>query len=71
MNFRIRKIDFRQNRKDMPTANFDSWTPLEDVAKILHQWSDNKDKPHNGSLIQVKTHNKVTTFDAVAAVSKA
>jgi len=55
-------LDTPQNRKDMPSANFDNWTPLEDVAKILVNWSNGKDRPSNGALVQIKTENKKTAL---------
>jgi dihydropteridine reductase len=53
-------LDTPQNRKDMPNANFDNWTPLETVAQILYDWSEGKNRPASGSMIQLKTENKQT-----------
>jgi len=55
-------LDTPQNRKDMPDANFDNWTPLETVSELLVNWSEGKDRPSSGSLIQIKTENKKTHF---------
>ncbi len=55
-------LDTPQNRKDMPTANFDNWTPLETVAEVFLNWSSGKDRPANGAMIQLKTENKKTEF---------
>jgi len=55
-------MDTAQNRKDMPTANFDNWTPLETVASTLLDWAANKGRPAPGSKMLMKTVNKVTTF---------
>jgi dihydropteridine reductase len=55
-------LDTPMNRRDMPTANFDDWTPLDVVAQQLVDWSKGNGRPKNGSLIQIKTQNKKTEF---------
>uniref|UniRef100_A0A8C4Q8P3 Dihydropteridine reductase n=1 Tax=Eptatretus burgeri TaxID=7764 RepID=A0A8C4Q8P3_EPTBU len=48
-------LDTPTNRKFMPDADFGSWTPLEFVAEILHQWAVGEGRPTTGSLIQFIT----------------
>ncbi len=55
-------LDTPMNRRDMPNANFDDWTPLDTLAQYLLEWSNGKDRPKNGAMIQVKTHSKKTEF---------
>jgi len=54
-------LDTPQNRKDMPTANFNNWTPLESVAEILLNWCSGKNVPTNGQLMIIKTEEKKTS----------
>jgi dihydropteridine reductase len=61
-------LDTPQNRKDMPDANYDNWTPLEHVADLLLSWSNGKERPANGTLIRIKTENKKTSFTPVLDV---
>jgi len=58
-------LDTVQNRKDMPSANFDDWTPLEVLTDAFIDWSSGKGRPANGSMMQVKTEKKVTTYTPV------
>ncbi|XP_045482144.1 dihydropteridine reductase [Harmonia axyridis] len=53
-------LDTPMNRKWMPNADFTSWTPLEYVAGLLHDWIENKNRPGNGSLLQLSTKNSKT-----------
>jgi len=46
-------LDTPMNRKWM--KHDDTWTPLEDVAKILYGWLNKQDLPPNGSLVQLIT----------------
>eukprot|EP01118_Nematostelium_gracile_P001890 TRINITY_DN11956_c0_g1_i1.p1 TRINITY_DN11956_c0_g1~~TRINITY_DN11956_c0_g1_i1.p1 ORF type:complete len:232 (-),score=87.20 TRINITY_DN11956_c0_g1_i1:80-775(-) len=55
-------LDTPQNRKDMPDANFDDWTPLEDVAQSILDWSQGKGTPANGDFIKIQTAAKKTTL---------
>jgi len=55
-------LDTPQNRKDMPTADFNNWTPVETVADVLVNWVSGKDRPKNGSMIQIKTVKSKTEF---------
>jgi len=61
-------LDTAQNRKDMPSANFDDWTKLDELAEQLVHWSVGNGRPHNGEMIQVKTSNKKTTWTPVKPV---
>jgi len=58
-------LDTPQNRKDIPSGNFANWTPLEDVADILLNWSNGKDRPANGSLVEIETKNSKTSCTPV------
>jgi len=64
-------LDTAQNRKDMPSANFDDWTKLEEVADQFVKWSSGEGRPKNGAMIQIKTEKKVTTWKPVEVVHKA
>ncbi|KAH3756879.1 dihydropteridine reductase [Pelomyxa schiedti] len=50
------------NRKSMPTANVDNWTPLEDLAGKLLDWAEGVSLPITGSLVQVITKDRVTEY---------
>jgi len=58
-------LDTPMNRRDMPNANFDDWTPLDTVAQILLDWSAGNGRPKNGAMLQIKTQNKQTEFVAI------
>jgi len=51
-------LDTPMNRKFMKVD--DTWTPLEDVANILHGWIVNPDSPPSGSLVQLITKDGKT-----------
>jgi len=55
-------LDTPMNRKDMPNANFDDWTPLDSVGQLLLDWSSGNGKPKNGAMVKISTHNKKTEF---------
>jgi NAD(P)-dependent dehydrogenase (short-subunit alcohol dehydrogenase family) len=46
-------LDTPMNRKFMKVD--DTWTPLEDVANILHNWITSPESPPSGSLVQLIT----------------
>merc|ERR1712000_769229 len=58
-------LDTQTNRKGMPGANFDDWTPLDTVAELLLKWAKNEERPDNGALIKITTKNKETKFEKV------
>eukprot|EP01104_Vermistella_antarctica_P020960 TRINITY_DN9214_c1_g1_i1.p2 TRINITY_DN9214_c1_g1~~TRINITY_DN9214_c1_g1_i1.p2 ORF type:complete len:248 (-),score=63.85 TRINITY_DN9214_c1_g1_i1:107-802(-) len=58
-------LDTATNRSGMPTADFTSWTPLEDVANVLVEWAEGKNRPATGTLVTVKTEASKTTFTPV------
>jgi len=53
-------LDTPMNRKWMPKADFTTWTPLEFVAELFVEWIRGKNRPTNGSLLQLVTKNSVT-----------
>jgi dihydropteridine reductase len=53
-------LDTPMNRKWMPKADFSTWTPLETVAELLLSWSEKKERPSNGSLVQLVTKDGKT-----------
>ncbi|KRT79821.1 dehydrogenase [Oryctes borbonicus] len=55
-------LDTPMNRKWMPKADHTSWTPLQFVAELLFNWSTGKDRPANGSLMQLITNNSQTSL---------
>ncbi|XP_028391103.1 dihydropteridine reductase-like [Dendronephthya gigantea] len=56
-------LDTPINRKNMPNADFTSWTSLEDVASLLFGWSEGKDRPQSGSLVKLITKDSTTTTE--------
>ncbi|VDN20993.1 unnamed protein product [Gongylonema pulchrum] len=51
-------LDTAQNRKWMPKADTSSWTSLDYVATLLHQWiTDPSSRPPSGSLVEIKTNS--------------
>ncbi|EFA86561.1 dihydropteridine reductase [Heterostelium album PN500] len=58
-------LDTPSNRQYMP-GPYDDWTPLEEVADKLFQWSnDSATRPTNGSLVVVETKKNVTTYSTI------
>lgn len=53
-------LDTPMNRKWMPKADFSTWTPLEYLANLFMDWTTGKDRPGNGSLVQLVTANNET-----------
>ncbi|XP_033113416.1 dihydropteridine reductase-like [Anneissia japonica] len=53
-------LDTPNNRKWMANADFTSWTTLEYVADLLHQWSTGQNRPDSGSLVQLVTKDSKT-----------
>lgn len=53
-------LDTPMNRKWMPKADFGTWTPLAEVAGIFHKWTQGKERPNSGSLVQLITKDGVT-----------
>lgn len=57
-------LDTPMNRKFMPKADFSTWTPLEFVAELMHDWADNeKNRPKIGSLVQLVTKDGKTELN--------
>jgi len=56
-------LDTPQNRKDMPKANFDNWTPLSEVAELLFEWASTEKRPSSGQLVKIITENKITKLE--------
>ncbi|KAH9096563.1 hypothetical protein Ae201684P_013229 [Aphanomyces euteiches] len=56
-------IDTPTNRKFMADADFSTWTPVEEIANQLLEWSTNTaSRPTSGDLVQVTTSNGVSTW---------
>ncbi|CAK4622113.1 hypothetical protein LEN26_003759 [Aphanomyces euteiches] len=56
-------IDTPTNRKFMADADFSTWTPVEEIANQLLEWSMNTaSRPTSGDLVQVTTSNGVSTW---------
>lgn len=53
-------LDTPMNRKWMPNADFSTWTSLDYLASLFMDWTLGKDRPQNGSLIQLVTTNYET-----------
>lgn len=50
-------LDTPMNRKFMPEADHSKWTPLPFVAELLFKWASGKERPTNGSLVQLVTND--------------
>lgn len=48
-------LDTPMNRKWMPEADTSTWTSLDFIAELFHGWTEGKDRPKSGSLMQVVT----------------
>lgn len=57
-------IDTPMNRKFMPDADFTSWTPVEEIAKKIHEWADMEpsSRPPYGHLFTVTTRDQHSTW---------
>uniref|UniRef100_A0A6M2DNT5 Dihydropteridine reductase n=1 Tax=Xenopsylla cheopis TaxID=163159 RepID=A0A6M2DNT5_XENCH len=53
-------LDTPMNRKWMPKADTSTWTPLEYLAELFVKWTNGKERPSTGSLIQVVTTDSKT-----------
>uniref|UniRef100_A0A2I9LNX5 Dihydropteridine reductase n=1 Tax=Centruroides hentzi TaxID=88313 RepID=A0A2I9LNX5_9SCOR len=53
-------LDTPMNRKFMPDADHSKWTPLPFVAELLFNWATGKERPTNGSLVQLVTNDSNT-----------
>ncbi|XP_020283337.1 dihydropteridine reductase [Pseudomyrmex gracilis] len=53
-------LDTPMNRKWMPNADTSTWTPLDFVSNLFWEWSQNQDRPANGSLLQLITKDNKT-----------
>ncbi|XP_034945225.1 dihydropteridine reductase [Chelonus insularis] len=53
-------LDTPMNRKWMADADTSSWTPLDFVADLFWKWSQNQERPKNGSLLQLITKDNKT-----------
>ncbi|KAF7393168.1 dihydropteridine reductase [Vespula maculifrons] len=58
-------LDTPMNRKWMPKADTSTWTSLEFVSDLFWKWSQNQDRPSNGSLLQLITKDNKTTLITV------
>ncbi|XP_046850424.1 dihydropteridine reductase-like [Xenia sp. Carnegie-2017] len=56
-------LDTPMNRKNMPSADFTSWTSLEYVADLLFKWSEGNNRPESGSLVKLVTKDNQTTTE--------
>lgn len=53
-------LDTPMNRKFMPAADTSTWTPLGKVSEYMVNWTENKERPVSGSLVQLVTVGGVT-----------
>jgi len=54
-------LDTPMNRKFMPDADHSTWTPLEEVARLLEDWTEGRGRPQGGSLVALVTKGGVTS----------
>jgi len=55
-------LDTPMNRKFMPDADQSTWTPLEEVARIMVAWTRGKERLPCGSLVKLNTSGGQTTL---------
>ncbi|KAJ2617031.1 letm1 and EF-hand domain-containing protein 1, mitochondrial [Coemansia sp. RSA 1365] len=55
-------LDTPANRSAMPSADFSLWTPLPEVANVLHQWASDQTSCESGRLYKVITKDSVTSI---------
>nr|AGU68114.1 6,7-dihydropteridine reductase [Angomonas desouzai] len=58
-------LDTAGNRKAMPDADTDGWTPLDLVTLKMVEWADVANAPPTGSLVRIDTAAGRTTFTIV------
>ncbi|XP_057305682.1 dihydropteridine reductase-like isoform X2 [Hydractinia symbiolongicarpus] len=58
-------LDTPMNRKFMPDADQTTWTPLEYVATMFTEWSENINRPASGSLLKLITKDGNTALECV------
>ncbi|KAI9145753.1 hypothetical protein BKA69DRAFT_1024783 [Paraphysoderma sedebokerense] len=58
-------LDTPMNRKYMSSADFSTWTPLEFVASLLHDYATTPSKINNGALVGLVTKNSQTNIEVV------
>ncbi|KAI7868127.1 hypothetical protein BDF14DRAFT_1725201 [Spinellus fusiger] len=58
-------LDTPMNRKDMPNADFLSWTPTETVARQLYDYAIGNVQCKSGSLIEIATSKGDTQFNEI------
>ncbi|KAJ2584011.1 hypothetical protein GGH95_000664 [Coemansia sp. RSA 1836] len=56
-------LDTAENRSAMPSADFSSWTPLNEVVEKLYKWTTSVAECESGKLYSVVTENSVTRFE--------
>jgi len=56
-------LDTPMNRKFMPDADKSSWTPLEEVARIMAEWTKGKERLESGSLVALITQDGSTRLE--------
>ncbi|KAJ2083013.1 hypothetical protein H4R24_001129 [Coemansia sp. RSA 988] len=54
-------LDTPANRSAMTSADFSSWTPLTEVANVLHQWASDQASCEGGRLYRLVTKDSVTS----------
>jgi len=63
-------LDTPSNRRDMPSADFSSWTPMPEVAQKIVAWAKGQSRPASGSLVEVKTTKSVSEYTAYHLVAQ-
>jgi len=56
-------LDTPMNRKFMPDADKSTWTPLEEVARIMAEWTKGKGRLVSGSLVALITQSGNTRLE--------
>merc|ERR1712227_571102 len=55
-------LDTPMNRKFMPDADKSTWTSMEFLASLFHDWIKGSGRPASGSLVEIITKHGETTF---------
>jgi len=53
-------LDTPMNRKWMSDADFSTWTSLSFVAELFQKWTEGRERPPSGTLVQLETVGGVT-----------
>mmetsp|Transcript_47160 Transcript_47160/g.106854 ORF Transcript_47160/g.106854 Transcript_47160/m.106854 type:complete len:258 (-) Transcript_47160:211-984(-) len=56
-------LDTEQNRQDMPSADFSTWTNCDALGDRIVGWAGGRNTPANGAIVKVTTADGETTCE--------